>query len=92
MLVSFQISGSKPDNLSFVLTDKLGKEKQKIKLADFDRIISYYFATIENLFNFDIKLAKQIEINSSRLVEIWKELQVNSHEQRFEVSRIRDVG
>lgn len=92
VLVSFQIKGSKPTNLSFVLTDKLGEEKRKIKLADFDRIISYYTATIENLFNFDVKLAKQVEINSSTLIEMWKKLQSDDREQRFEIDRVRDVG
>jgi hypothetical protein len=89
VLVSFNLDG-KDDALYFVLTDKLGKEKKRILLDDFDRLICDYVATVENTLNFDIKLAKRAEMESTTLRSIWKKLK--AQECSFPIDRIRNVG
>lgn len=89
ILVSFKLDG-KDDAIDFVLTDKLGQEKRRIPLEEFDRLICDYVATVENILNFDIKLAKRAEMESSTLRSIWKELE--GQECSFPIDRIRNVG
>jgi hypothetical protein len=89
VLVSFNLDGG-DDDLCFVLTDKLGQEKKRVPLEDFDRLICDYVATVENILNFDIKLAKRAEMKSSTLGTIWKELK--GQECSFPIDRIRNVG
>jgi hypothetical protein len=89
ILVSFKLDGS-DDALYFILTDKLGQEKKRIPFEDFDRLICDYVATVENILNFDIKLAKRAEMESSTLRSIWKGLE--GQECRFPIDKIRNVG
>lgn len=89
VLVSFKLDGS-DDALCFVLTDKLGQQKKRIPLEDFDWLICDYVATVENILNFDIKLAKRAEMKSSTLRSIWKGLK--AQECSFPIDRIRNVG
>jgi len=92
VLLTFRLEGAQEDNIDFILTNKLGKEKKRISLSKFDRIISCYTANVENILNLDIKIGKQAEIKTTSLIRIWKSIQEEDVESRFEIDRIRDVG
>jgi len=92
VLVSFRLGVSNDENLSFVLTDKLGQEKRVIPLSEFNFLVCDYVATVENILNFDIKLAKRVEVKATTLHIAWEKLQHQDIEQCFPVDRIRDVG
>jgi len=93
VLISFKLDKKKGSKkLYFVHTDKLAGEKQRIAIDDITFLISDYTANIENWFNFDVKLAKQVRIKSETLKEIWQQVQLNNCEQSFSVSEIRNIG
>jgi len=92
VLLTFRLESAQEDNIDFILTNKLGKEKKRISLSKFDRIISCYTANVENILNLDIKIGKQAEIKTTSLIRIWKSIQEEDVESRFEIDRIRDVG
>jgi hypothetical protein len=92
VLISFKLEKKgKSKKLYFVHTSKLADEKEQIPLDSITYLISDYTANIENLFNFDVKVAKQVRISSERLKEIWEEIQVNNFEQSFSVSEVRNI-
>jgi len=74
ILICFRIEGENIDNLEFVVTDKLGKEKERYPLSSFDRLTSNYTANIENIFNFDITLGKQSQLYVSDMKNIWEQI------------------
>jgi hypothetical protein len=92
VLVSFQLKSNNPKELNFILTDKLGKEHKRVPIAEFDCLICDYVATVENLFNFDVKIAKRAEIKSSSLRSVWEKTKNENTESCFSIDRIRDVG
>ena len=55
ILLCFQLQGETPDNLDFVLTDKVGIEKARVPLSGFQKVICDYTATLNNPFNFNVK-------------------------------------
>jgi hypothetical protein len=89
ILISFQLQGSAPDKLDFVVTDRLGREKSRVSFADFQKLICDYTATLNNPLNFNVKRS---EFKSESLVRIWREIQASDTEQSFEPDRIREVG
>jgi predicted XRE-type DNA-binding protein len=76
----------------FAHTDKLGNEKEWIAIDDITFLISEYTANIENLFNFDVKVAKHVRVKAELLKEIWQTIQQNNFEQSFQVSEVRNIG
>jgi len=91
-LLSFNLKGEHDEEVNFVQTDKLGRELRDIRLKDFDCLICDYSATIQNFFNFNIKLAKRVELKASSLREMWRAIQANDTEGRFKIDQIRDIG
>ena len=92
ILVCFQLRGKRDSDIDFVLTDKLGNEKKKIPLSDFDRLICDYTATLENAFSFNIRLSKRAEVTVESLKQMWTDLQTDNSEGSYEIDRIRSVG
>ena len=92
ILLSFQIKGEAQDKLIFTITDKLGNEQETIPLAEFERIICDYSATLNNLFNFNMRLAKRGEISSATLKTLWQKVRSTPHEDEFAIDRVRNVG
>lgn len=90
VLLSFKLELAASGELIFVHTDKLGKELGRHSVSEDDRIVSDYTATVENLFNFDIRLAKRTELNGKSLLQMLSEAPTN--EREFPIDRIRDVG
>ncbi len=93
VIFSFKIVGENENSLKLVYVDKLGTvEHLEIPFWEFDRLIFDFKANMENIFNFDIKLGKRGEISVEDLIRYWREININNAEQRFQLSRIRNVG
>ena len=93
VLISFKLAKKKGSKkLYFVHTDKLGNEKEWIAIDDITFLISEYTANIENLFNFDVKVAKHVRVKAELLTGIWQAVQQNNCEQSFQVSEVRNIG
>jgi hypothetical protein len=92
ILICFQLQGDTADNLSFVVTDKLGHEKSRLPLEDFQKLVCDYSATLNNPFNFNVKLAKRTELDKESLIQFWQNLREENVERSFSLSKIRDVG
>src|SRR6266487_1369127 len=88
VLLSFQIERS-DTGLVLIHTSKLGDPLSSIPLSDRSILIADYSANLENFFNFDIKLAKRVEIIASRLSEIFETIEHDKQEQDFSPSRVR---
>jgi len=78
----------------FVLvhTDKLGEQVTRLPFPQTSLLIADYSANLENLFNFDVRLAKRVEIAASELTHLFDEVQKNDKEQKFIPKQVRDVG
>ena len=92
ILINFQLRGEDVEELMFVMTDKLGNELKSAHLGSFDRLVCDYTATVNNTFNFNVKLAKRIELRASSMAKMWGDVQRENVERRFEVDRIRNVA
>lgn len=92
VLLSFQIRRDGQMNQIFVLTDKLGNEIDTKGMSDFDSLIADYTATVDNFFHFDIRISKRVEISRETLVSILEQIERKNTEQRFQVTRVRNVG
>ena len=79
------------DILLFRLTDKLGVVEETMEVQYSDRLICDYTATIQNFFNFDIRMGKRVEIYGGSLSLIFDEAQRSGDEQKFSVDRIRNI-
>ena len=78
--------------LNLVHTDKLGKTISRLIFPQTSLLLVDYSANLENLFNFDVRLAKRVEIPASELAHLLDEIQKNNEEQKFIPKCIRDVG
>jgi len=92
VLISFKLEkGEDSEKLCFVHTSKLGDEKERIPVDDIAYLIADYTARIENLFGFDVRVAKQVRVSSESLKEVWQDTQLDSVEQSFSVCEARDI-
>jgi hypothetical protein len=92
VLVSFRVEGHDENSLELVVTDKFGVEQSRSPVASVDLLIADYAATIKNIFNFDIRIAKRAEVTRDKLIAIWRTLSPNSEEQCFYPDRLRSVS
>ncbi|MGB3552778.1 MAG: hypothetical protein WA993_19015 [Candidatus Binatus sp.] len=92
VLICFRIEGSSLDDLSFVLTNKMGDQERRIAIDTFDRLVCDYTATLVNFFNFDIQLAKRVEVTKDSLIGAWKTIRANDVEREFPIDRVRSIG
>ncbi|MCC5619357.1 hypothetical protein LC605_30685 [Nostoc sp. CHAB 5836] len=93
-MLSFQLHGDEEENINFVVTDKLGNKIQNgIPLNKVEKLICDYSATIDNFFNFDIKVEKRVVIEYSSLVKMWNETHLGCETfKAFEVDYILNPG
>jgi hypothetical protein len=89
VLISFQLKNNSV--LKLVHTDKLGNENAAVELSDSSVLIADYTATINNWFNFDIHLAKRVEVNYLQLQSAFDCINKNNSEQLCNISRVRNV-
>jgi len=92
VLVSFRVEGEDAKSLDLVVTDKFGTEQARYPLKSFDLLIADYAATMKNMFNFDIRIAKRAEVKREKLTTIWHTLIPGSEEQSFQPDRLRSVS
>ncbi|NEQ47668.1 MAG: hypothetical protein F6K00_30645 [Leptolyngbya sp. SIOISBB] len=93
-MLSFQLNGAEEGNVIFFVTDKLGNKIQDgISKKGFDKIICDYSATIDNFFDFDVKVEKRVVIESSSLIRMWNETRLGCEKfKAFEVDYILNPG
>ena len=91
VLLSFRLEQADA-GLVLVHTNKVGEEKPRVSVADNSVLIADYSANLKNLFNFDVKLAKRVEITAEDLRRAAATVRQRNEEQVFRPSRVRDVG
>jgi hypothetical protein len=94
ILLNFRLVRSSNKDLQLVQTDLLGqaKECEGVPLESFDRLVCDYSATIENFLNFDIRIARRVEIRSSSLCSMLENVEKNNREREFSIETVRIVG
>ena len=92
ILICFSIEGESIDTLEFIVTDKLGGEKERFPLSSFDRLIVNYTANLENILNFDVTIGKQAQLYVSDMKNMWQQITKDNAEGLFQLSRIKSVG
>jgi hypothetical protein len=92
VLVSFRIEGTDQTSLNLVITDKFGEPHKSHHLTAVDVLIADYAATLKNMFNFDIRIAKRAEVSRETMSTIWRTLSPSSEEQCFYPDRLRSVS
>ena len=82
------------DNSGLILvhTDKLNKTVARLPFSQTSLIVADYSANLENLLNFDVRLAKRVKIPASELTHLFNEIRKNDQEQNFVPKCICDVG
>jgi len=93
-MLSFQLHGTEEENIAFVVTDKLGnKVGDGMPIKSFEKLICDYSATIDNFFNFDVKVEKRVVIESSSLARMWNETRLGCDSfKAFEVDYVLNPG
>ncbi|MBD2057800.1 hypothetical protein H6F88_17535 [Oculatella sp. FACHB-28] len=93
-MLCFQLKGRSEDNVTLVLTDKIGKPIQDaISIESFDKIICDYSAAIQNFLNFDIQIEKRVVIESKSLMKFWKETNLPSDKfKSFDLDYVLDAS
>lgn len=92
ILISFQLKRKDNGTLIFVHTNKLGNKIMEHSFCDDARLIVDYSANLENWFNFDVQIAKRVEIDSQSLNHMLDAINKDNSEQQFNPTRIRNVG
>jgi hypothetical protein len=91
VLLSFKLARNS-DGLVLIYTDKLGAEQERISLSERAVVIADYVANLENFFNFDVKLAKRVELTAKDLLSAGDAVSKEDVENRFPITRVRDAG
>jgi hypothetical protein len=91
VLLSFRVGGELSPQ-TFVHTDKFGLLQSEYKLSEFDRVIVDYTAMLRNWFNFDIRVARRVEIKRATLEGIFLTIRANPIERRFVPDLIRKAS
>jgi hypothetical protein len=61
--------------------------------SEFDRLVCDYVANVKNLFNFDVKISKRVELTTKTMAEILESIKLKPNEERkFDFDRVREVG
>jgi len=91
VLLSFRLERGEA-GLQLLRTNKMGDELSRIPLSEASVLIADYSANIENFLNFDVKLAKRVELRADDLAKAFAAMHRNNMEQQIDVSRVREVG
>jgi hypothetical protein len=92
ILVSFQLKKSDNGKLLVIHTDKLGEKVEKRVFEDDTKLVVDYEANLENWFNFDVRIAKRVEVDGKSLRDIMDAIDKNDVERQFDIPRVRNVG
>ena len=91
VLLSFKLERAEA-GLALVHTSKLGAEITRVPLSEKAVLIADFSATLENLLNFDVRLAKRVEVTAADLARAVDSVQMRDEEQKLRPTRVRDVG
>jgi hypothetical protein len=93
VLVCFKLQLNPENRAEFLHTDKLGNLIKKFAINESTMLVADFTANVENLFNFDVAIARRVEINGTRMKEIFDAVKAApTEESEFAVSRVREVG
>lgn len=92
VLLAFTLAARSDEEIEFVSTDLLGKERRRVPLTSFDRVVCDYEATVKNWFNFDVRIAKRVTIGTASLHKAWSSLQSTKEDQQFPLDEVVNVG
>jgi len=93
IMICFRLQNGSDSTGQFVVTDKLGVRQRAFALSEFDWLICDYVANVKNLFNFDVKISKRVELTTKTMATILEAIKLKPNEERkFEFDRIREVG
>ncbi|MGH3701619.1 MAG: hypothetical protein ACRDQY_19560 [Pseudonocardiaceae bacterium] len=92
ILLSFRLGRDEAGSI-FIHTSlrKEGEDEQQT-IHEQSILIADYTANIESAFNFDIQVARRIEISEKIIAAAYAATKTSNIEQRFPVTRIRNVG
>ncbi|WP_353779679.1 hypothetical protein [Winogradskyella sp. 3972H.M.0a.05] len=90
VMLSFQLNNIE-NEIVFVHTDKLGKEKCSYPLSKIDNVICDYMANIDNKFHFDVKKGRRVNISKNDLKNYYDLISKNNNEQRLMLLNIQSV-
>jgi hypothetical protein len=92
ILVTFGLAeATQEDAVVLKKLSKLGEVESEIILHEKDRLICDYSANIENFFNFDVAVARRVEVTGASLKAFAAATSPGSPERRFPVDRVRSV-
>lgn len=92
VLLSFQLEINDRGSLTLIHTDKLGAMIARHSITDESVLVADFVANMENWLNFDITIARRVEIVGARLREIARSITEHPSEGKFEVSRVRTIA
>ena len=93
ILVSFRLAeAAENDSVLLTKVDKLGTAESVTTLETRDRLICDYSATIQNFFNFDVAVARRVEVSGASLRALASETRQSNFKRRFPVDRVRNIG
>lgn len=92
ILLSFQLDENEDGDLLVVHTDKLGEKVEERIFEDETKLVVDYEANLENWFNFDVRIAKRVEIDGESLRDMLDAIDENNVERRFDIPNVRNVG
>jgi hypothetical protein len=87
VLLSFKVELA-AEGLVLIHTDKLGKELNRFLVTKSHKLIVDYTANIENFFNFDVRLARRVQL-SGTLIDKLKN--PGAEEKEFELNDIVEI-
>jgi len=91
VLLSFKLLISPEGSVEVTHTDKLGKSIKSYPLSSAMVLIADYEAMVENLFDFDVRIAKRTTIPHKELLSICQRVNYNNEEQHIELSYIKSI-
>lgn len=92
ILLSFQLDENEDGDMLVVHTDKLGEKVEEHIFEDETKLVVDYEANLENWFNFDVRIAKRVEIDGESLRDMLDAIDENNVERRFDIPNVRNVG
>ncbi len=92
LLIEFCLDEDEDGELSLIRINKTSEKQDRVAFPPTAKLIADYQATLQNWFHFDVRVSKRVEITHQDLRTAFKRIQEHNHEQKFKVSRVREVG
>jgi hypothetical protein len=93
VMITFKLERRGTSGGCFVFTDKLGNARKFFEFDTFDKLVCDYSATVKNYLNFDIRVAKRVELKTKSMISILDQIEAEPDvEKLFPLDRVRSVG